>query len=731
MLTVFSGRPAHSDDTSVGQTISQPINISDTSTAILISSDTIQSKIDSATSSLQTTAQIDQNAIISLIQTNVPNSDTSTAVQIAITQEPISTSIESATAKVQIAQQAIQSAIIALNVLQNQQSLVDSQTVIVSNFQSKVDGATAVVEDKTNVLQIAQSTLDSNPLVVVSTTAPGIVATVYRAQNGASPSLENLGTPITTVIVPSIAYQWGSGPILNSGMSDHVIVVFKGQITVPNTTDIYYAVYSDDGSKLYINGSLVINNWRDQGLTWSPYSQHFNVTPGQTQDISLYYYENAGGAGVVLGWGYNGIWTSPTSSNYSHVTSTTLATDPVLVQNVISAQNNLANAQQNLTIAEQNLTIEQQKLTIANQNLTIALQTANSLADSATVSTQEAVNSMNNSVQITQNYYAEQAAIKAAAEALAAQQAAEAARQAALQAQAEAQAAAEAAAKALADQQAAEAAKAKAEADALAAQQAADKAEADRIAAEEAKAKAEAEAKAKAEAEAKAEADRLAAEAEAKTQAEAKAKADADKAAAEATAKEQAAKDAQAKSDAEKANADKLAAEKAAADKAKEDAIGVKPNSPDQLSDTVVKEAPKEALIPHIQVDKVGVENGGIEFFGTKSAPQVVGEDGKLTPPAPPPGSGLPIPAEAITTTDTFIGQPGGTTFNAPDIAIPVILAPVEGALAVVPGVQAVNQAYVALANIGNDMSPVTRKKAKKILVLTVAVTAIRRRFGS
>ena len=41
--------------------------------------------------------------------------------------------------------------------------------------------------------------------------------------------------------------------------------------------------------------------------------------------------------------------------------------------------------------------------------------------------------------------------------------------------------------------------------------------------------------------------------------------------------------------------------------------------------------------------------------------------------------------------------------------------------------------AYTAIANIGNDMSPVTRKKAKKILVVTAVMTQIaglRRRFG-
>lgn len=164
---------------------------------------------------------------------------------------------------------------------------------------------------------------------------------------------------------------------------------------------------------------------------------------------------------------------------------------------------------------------------------------------------------------------------------------------------------------------------------------------------------------------------------------------------------------------------------------------GLTPNSPDQLPETTPKQAPVEVLVAHVQVDIAGVENGGIAFFGTKSQPQVVQEDGTLTPASPPPGSGLPIPVDAITIVDTFIGQPGGVTFNAPDVAVPTVLVPVEvpAALDAIPGagaaIQAVNQAYVALANIGNDMSPITRKKAKKILVITTVIsqaTAFRRK---
>lgn len=153
--------------------------------------------------------------------------------------------------------------------------------------------------------------------------------------------------------------------------------------------------------------------------------------------------------------------------------------------------------------------------------------------------------------------------------------------------------------------------------------------------------------------------------------------------------------------------------------------IGIVPNNVAQLPTDVPKPAPAEALVAHVQVDVAGVENGGIQFFGTQSAPQVVQEDGSLTPPAPPPGSGLPIPPEAITTSETFIGQPGGTTFNAPDVAVPVVLTPLPSAVAAIPGAEAVNKAFVALSNIGNDMSPVTRKKAKKILVATIVATGI------
>lgn len=260
-------------------------------------------------------------------------------------------------------------------------------------------------------------------------------------------------------------------------------------------------------------------------------------------------------------------------------------------------------------------------------------------------------------------------------------------------------------------------AKAKAQADAiLAALQ--EKDAADRVAAEIAKAKAEADRQV-------AEAARIAADIAAKAQIAINAKAIAD--AARAEADKQIAELARIKAEEVKAKAQEV---KAKAEEAKAIAeIGVKPNSAEQLPIDKPKVPEGDLLTPRIQQDVQGVENGGIEFFGTQSQPQVVNEDGTLTAPAPLPGTGDPIPPDAITTAETFIGQPGGVTFNAPDVAVPV--EPIEVNIEI-PGVgqaaQAIADAYVAMANVGNDMSPITRKKAKKILVATIFAGAVLRR---
>ena len=558
---------------------------------------------------------------------------------------------------------------------------------------------------------IAQAAADASQ---ITTTTNGVTASVYYG-TGRTPAIpSDNATPILTTTVPQISFNWGSGSVMG-GPADRVIVKFTGTITVPDeAVAVKYAVSSDDGSKMYIDGQLAISNWKDQGTTWSPYSPVYNTTTDKQQDFVLWYYENGGGATCTLGWMIfnadgTGYFTTPGASAFG---ATTTTKDPALVAAAANAQAAIsitaqavvdAQAAYDAKLAERNaawdaytaaytalnngyaavatasdaynaaqaalsdataqLTTAQAVLTLAQNTAASDLANAQSAADIATSAVNDAVTSLQSSSQQIVDLYKAKVAADAAAKAAA-------------------EAAAAAASRASWQEPPAPPAPEPAPSPAPAPPPTPEPSPSP-----------------------------------VPTPAPSPAPIPVTPTPAPAPAP---------------APAPEPAPQPPVV------VPGLISNSPDQLSNTTPKEEPPEALVAHIQEDKAGVENGGIEFFGTKDAPQVVGENGQLTPPAPPPGSGLPIPPEAITTTATFIGQPGGTTFNAPDVAVPVVLTPVAlpAALNAVPGVgaaaEAVNQAYVAMANIGNDMSPVTRKKAKKILVATVvggAIIRMRRRF--
>ena len=85
---------------------------------------------------------------------------------------------------------------------------------------------------------------------------------------------------------------------------ENFVVKFTGQITVPEWfTSTKFAGYTDDGFRMYIDGALVINNWIEQGTTWSPYSPIYNVNTDKTFDVEIWWYNGGGPGSYHLGWG--------------------------------------------------------------------------------------------------------------------------------------------------------------------------------------------------------------------------------------------------------------------------------------------------------------------------------------------------------------------------------------------------------------------------------------------
>jgi hypothetical protein len=95
------------------------------------------------------------------------------------------------------------------------------------------------------------------------------------------------------------------------GYYEDIIVKFTGVITVPSWfSTTYFAGYTDDGFKMYVNGSLAVNNWVEQGATWSPMSPVYDVSQDKTLDVEIWWYNGGGPGSYHLGWAIPGGWTS-------------------------------------------------------------------------------------------------------------------------------------------------------------------------------------------------------------------------------------------------------------------------------------------------------------------------------------------------------------------------------------------------------------------------------------
>ena len=135
--------------------------------------------------------------------------------------------------------------------------------------------------------------------------AEGLTAEVYnvRGQNNA-PYIPQGLAPILTRTVPNIDFQWGSGSVLQ-GPSEDVIIRFTGYILSNTTQDISFLATADDGTKLYLDGVLITNDWFDKG-GGGTVSSPVSFTAGVPKTIELMYYENGGGAWVQLSWDQSG-----------------------------------------------------------------------------------------------------------------------------------------------------------------------------------------------------------------------------------------------------------------------------------------------------------------------------------------------------------------------------------------------------------------------------------------
>jgi glucose/arabinose dehydrogenase/PKD repeat protein len=101
------------------------------------------------------------------------------------------------------------------------------------------------------------------------------------------------GTPATARCETAVDYNWGSGSPPGTGVGPNNFSA-RWVKTQSFTAGSYtFTATADDGVRVYLDGTLVINQWRDQSPT--TYTASRQVTAGN-HELKVEYYENGGGA---------------------------------------------------------------------------------------------------------------------------------------------------------------------------------------------------------------------------------------------------------------------------------------------------------------------------------------------------------------------------------------------------------------------------------------------------
>jgi beta-glucosidase len=133
----------------------------------------------------------------------------------------------------------------------------------------------------------------SLPAVPASAFASPLSASFYN-------NMTLSGTPVATRADPNIDFNF-NGQSPQSGVNaTQWSSKWTGTLNPPATGTYTFSLTSDDGSRLFINGQQVIDNWRDQASNTE--TATVNLTAGQPASVEVDYYQDGGGSNVSLGW---------------------------------------------------------------------------------------------------------------------------------------------------------------------------------------------------------------------------------------------------------------------------------------------------------------------------------------------------------------------------------------------------------------------------------------------
>jgi len=113
-----------------------------------------------------------------------------------------------------------------------------------------------------------------------------------------NPSLE--GKPVLKRIDKQVSFNWGAGSPDPRLPTDNFSVRWTGVLTAPKTGVFEICLATDDGVRFWLDGKLLVDSWRDRGITLDTVT--VRLEKGRKYDVKIEYYEHLGDAAAFLLW---------------------------------------------------------------------------------------------------------------------------------------------------------------------------------------------------------------------------------------------------------------------------------------------------------------------------------------------------------------------------------------------------------------------------------------------
>jgi len=108
------------------------------------------------------------------------------------------------------------------------------------------------------------------------------------------------GNPILVRTDKEINFNWEWGSPATNIKRNNFSIRWSGKLLPPKTGNYKFQLLSDDGSRLFINDQLIIDNWGDHGPEIK--TAQFYLEKNKEYNIKIEYYEKSGGAMIKFGW---------------------------------------------------------------------------------------------------------------------------------------------------------------------------------------------------------------------------------------------------------------------------------------------------------------------------------------------------------------------------------------------------------------------------------------------